>query len=343
MLAFTVLQFFTALWYDNKRTTSSESPLNLFKVRQIFRSKVRVESDDFWDLYWEGRLAELQNQGRKEAILAISRLIRRVSRELGRPLRLLELGCGKGQIIGSLLEAHTRDCSAKTSIGVDYLRSSLETARRAYPFVTFVEGNFTDNDFVEKLGQFDIVMLVNALHEVFSSEYSEALGEVDVPLAKQKVIETFSLAANCLSTGGTLVLFDGLEQPEEMQRPVKIRFLSEQAQENFQIFAREYHLFHISYRTTDTPFVIELSQRDFTRYITKSIFLGKPLWQTERLESYQYFCLDEFRRMFEENRLEILELQTITVDEDKWQRIVEIETPGITFPDEHILIIAVRK
>ena len=46
------------------------------------------------------------------------------------------------------------------------------------------------------------------------------------------------------------------------------------------------------------PYTIELSWRDFTRYITKSIFLGKPLWQTERLESYQYYDEAGFRLAF---------------------------------------------
>ena len=298
-----------------------------------------MESDDFWELYWEGRLARLQNQGKKEAILAISRLIRQVFWRTGRPLRLLELGCGKGQIIGALLEAHPRECSAEASIGVDYMPSSLDTARHAYPFVTFIAGNFTDKHFVEKLGQFDIVILVNALHEVFSAGYSEVLGQVDVPVAKEQVRQAFFLAVSCLSPGGYLVLFDGLAPSNDTQ-PVRIKFLNERALENFQIFAREYHPFRISYRIASSGSVVELSQLDFTRYITKSIFLRKPLWQTERLECYQYFGEEEFRRLFAENMLEILELQTVTVDEEKWQRTVEIETPGGSFPDEHILIVA---
>ncbi len=299
-----------------------------------------MESDNFWELYWEGRLTELQNQGKKEAILDISRIIRQLSGNLGRPVHLLELGCGKGQIIGSLVEAHTRECSAEASIGVDYLQSSLEAARRAYPSATFVEGDFTDKDFVENLGQFDIVTLVNALHEVFSAGYSEALGEVDVLLAKQQVRRAFSLAAGCVVHGGCLVLFDGLEPQGDLQQLIRIRFRNAQALENFQVFTREYIPFRISYRSGADRFVIELSRHDFTRYITKSMFLGKQLWQTERLESYQYFREEEFRSLFAENRLEIQELRKLTVDEEKWQRAVEIETPGVSFPDEHILIIA---
>jgi hypothetical protein len=85
---------------------------------------------------------------------------------------------------------------------------------------------------------------------------------------------------------------------------------------------------------------IEISRHNFTRYITKSIFLGKPLWQTERLESYQYFSLDEFRTAFARQGLEIIELRTLTINIDKWRHKVEIFSPDEDFPDEHVLILA---
>jgi hypothetical protein len=67
--------------------------------------------------------------------------------------------------------------------------------------------------------------------------------------------------------------------------------------------------------------------------------LGKALWKTERLESYQYFTEAEFRSMIKRNQLEIELLQTITVNDEKWRRVVAIETPGVDFPAEHIMMI----
>ncbi len=302
-----------------------------------------MESDAFWDLYWEVRLKELQNQGKKEAILSISKTIRQVSQILGRPLRLLELGCGEGQIIGALVEGHAQLCSAADCIGVDYLPASLQAARRAYPAMTFQEGDFTSAEFIEKLGSFDIVMLVNALHEVFSSGYSTALGEVDIPVARQRAAQAFSLAASRVIPGGYLALFDGLEPPGDPRRKVRLRFLSAQSFKHFQTFVQEYHPFRIAFQRVGSPYSIEMTQRDFTRYITKSIFLGKQLWQKERLESYQYYTKEEFQDIFDRCGFGIETLRTLTVDEEKWARSVEIETPGITFPEEHILIIARKK
>jgi hypothetical protein len=85
---------------------------------------------------------------------------------------------------------------------------------------------------------------------------------------------------------------------------------------------------------------VEISWRDFTRYITKSIFLEKPLWKTERLESYQYFTEDELRSSLVTLGLHILDLRTLTVNYEKWVSEVEIESAGVDFPAEHILIVA---
>jgi cyclopropane fatty-acyl-phospholipid synthase-like methyltransferase len=69
------------------------------------------ESDEFWDFYWEVNLQDMEDLGKREAILASSKLIRRLSVNPDQRVRLLELGCGEGQIIGALVEAHNlRSC-----------------------------------------------------------------------------------------------------------------------------------------------------------------------------------------------------------------------------------------
>jgi hypothetical protein len=206
--------------------------------------------------------------------------------------------------------------------------------------MTFRQGDFTDAGLLARLGQFEIVLLVNALHEVFSAAYTLELGEVDVPVAKQRVSQALVSAAERLAPGGKLVLFDGLETPGDIQQSVQIRFQHWQARRRFDIFAREYQPFRITCQESGDPLRVELSWRDFTRYITKSIFLEKHLWPTERLESYQYFNEAEFRAAFADAGLMIRELRTLTVNYEKWCSEVEIETPDADFPQEHILIVA---
>ena len=301
------------------------------------------ETENFWNFYWEVRLQELQNLGKKEAILASSRLIRKLAADSDRPVRLLELGCGEGQIIGTLVEGHAQVRAIHESVGIDYNPRSIETCRRRFPMMHFVDGDFTLAETMENLGQFEIVMMVNALHEVFSDSYSLDIKEVDVPTAKNNVLMALSGAVAKLAPGGYLLLFDGLEMMGDIHRKVRVKFRNPQAWEHFLTFVREYHPFKITFRELGTPYRIELSQRDFTRYITKSIFLGKGLWRTERLESYQYFNQDEFLAAIDHLGLSIVEQRTLTVDEEKWQRQVQIESRGIGFPEEHILIIAQKK
>ena len=298
------------------------------------------ETDEWWDFYWEIRLHELEDLGKREAILAVSKLVRSLSERPGQAVRLLELGCGEGQIIGALVNAHAQVRSIDASCGVDYSLHSIEKCRSIYPGMSFIHGDFTDPRLIGGLGQFEIVLLVNSLHEIFSAVYSTELGEVMVPAAKQRVSQTLAAAVECLSPGGFLALFDGLETSGDIQELLRIRFRDGQARRRFDIFAREYRPFRIAYRETGDPTCVELSQRDFTRYITKSIFLEKQLWQTERLESYQYFNEAEFLELISRLELTIRVLRTFTVNYEKWQNEVDILTPGVDFPAEHILILA---
>jgi SAM-dependent methyltransferase len=249
------------------------------------------------------------------------------------------LGCGEGQILGALLQAHPEVQGISDSVGLDYDPLALETARRDYPAIRFVEGDFTDPALLQSLGSFDLILLVNALHHVFSDAYDEELGEVDVPTAKIAVQSSFQAIQACLRPGGCLLLFDGLETEGDLERMLEIRFLHQQAQENFQQFAAEYRPFRIRFWPGSQRESCRLSIRDFTRYVTKLIFLGKPLWQRERLESYQYFNRDEFIRLFQTNGLRLTEEQQISVDVSRWQDEIEILTPGQEFPSEHILLV----
>lgn len=301
------------------------------------------ESDPFWEFYWETRLQGMETLGKREAILCISRLIRALNSG-GEPVRLLELGCGDAQIIGTLVEGHAQVPGISQSVGVDYVPAQVQKARQRYPGMRFIEGDFTDPALLESLGQFDVVLLVNALHEVFSAGYTEELGEVDTLPAKQRAEEALASAVGRVKNGGYLVLFDGLEPDVKPGETVRIRFADRQAREHFETFMREYRPFRIAARPVNAGGdSVELSWRDFTRYITKSIFLGKPLWLTERFESYQYFTEREFRAAFARLALPIRTLRTLTVNEEKWRRVVEIQTPGAEFPAEHILIVAQKE
>ena len=295
--------------------------------------------DPFWDFYWETRLQYLQGQGKGEVILQASRLIRSSNQSF----RILEAGCGEAQIIGALVDAHGNPAGEHPSVGIDRDLTALAVARKNYPTVNFIEGDFTDQRLLQSLGEFDLLLLVNALHHVFSDAYDPALEEIDVPKGKGNVHTSFNTLAQTVKPGGYLILFDGLEANGSPDEPVQIRFLNPNAWQKFQTFAQEYKPFKINYQHDTVQKAITLNLRDFTRYVTKIIFLGKPLWERERHESYQYFKEEEMRQMLVENGFDIQEFRLLSVDYDHWLQDVEILTPDVEFPPEHVIITAQRK
>ncbi len=294
-----------------------------------------MNSGTFWDFYWETRLQYLQGQGKGQVILQASRLLR----QPGHAMRILEAGCGEAQIIGALVDAHGSPSGEQASVGIDRDLKALALARKNFPSVRFLAGDFTDPSLLQSLGQFDLLLLVNALHHVFSDAFDPILGEINVSEGKARVHTSFSDLAHTIKPGGYLILFDGLEANHPWDAPVQIRFKNPEAWQKFQIFAREYKPFQIQYQR-DNVGRVTLSQRDFTRYVTKIIFLGKPLWEREQHESYQYFYEDEMRQMLAQNGLSILEFRLLSVDYDHWLQDVELLTPGVEFPPEHVIISA---
>jgi SAM-dependent methyltransferase len=294
-----------------------------------------MNNDSFWDFYWETRLQYLQGQGKGEVIEKASQLIRTANQ----PFRILEAGCGEGQIIGSLVEAHGSPGGEQASIGIDRDLTALANAGKNYPSIRFLAGDFTDTDLLQSLGQFDLLLLVNALHHVFSDVYDLSQGEIDVPKGKANLLTSFTNLSQTVKPGGYVILFDGLEVNASPDTPNQIQFQTPEAMEKFQTFAREYLPFRIQYQQ-ESERIITLSSRDFTRYATKIIFLGKPLWERERQESYQYFNESEMRGMLTQNGFDIKEFRLLSVDYDHWLQEVSILTPGVDFPPEHVLITA---
>jgi SAM-dependent methyltransferase len=298
-----------------------------------------MESESFWELYWQVRLHDIDDLGKREAVLAASRLVRHLD-ETGRPARMLELGCGAGQVLGALVNGHTGVAGVSTSVGVDYSPAMLTKARKANPGLNLVQGDFTNPQVLQQLGQFQIVLLVNSLHEVFSAAFSAQLGQVDVIAARAAVGRCLASLKSLLSPGSFLLIFDGLEPGGDPETPVILRFLQPAAREEFRVFVAEYQPFRIQATWLADGWQVQISQHDFARYITKSIFIRKALWETERLESYQYFTAEDFRNQLTDLGFSILALRTLTVNGDHWRSRVVIETPGVDFPDEHILMIA---
>ncbi|MDA0239175.1 MAG: class I SAM-dependent methyltransferase, partial [Proteobacteria bacterium] len=70
--------------------------------------------------------------------------------------RVLELGCGTGDLLAQLKPSH--------GVGVDFSARMVETAQRNHPDLTFLVGDAEDDDFISGLdGPFDYIVLSDTI------------------------------------------------------------------------------------------------------------------------------------------------------------------------------------
>src|SRR5437588_8285289 len=70
--------------------------------------------------------------------------------------RVLELGCGTGELLAALKPAF--------GVGVDFSKEMIAQARRSFPDLTFLVGDIEDASFLETLpGPFDAIVIVDTL------------------------------------------------------------------------------------------------------------------------------------------------------------------------------------
>ena len=75
---------------------------------------------------------------------------------IGEGLRVLELGCGSGDLLAALKPAF--------GVGVDFSEGMIEQARKAHPDLTFLVGDVEDAACIRQLpGPFDVVLIVDTL------------------------------------------------------------------------------------------------------------------------------------------------------------------------------------
>jgi hypothetical protein len=300
------------------------------------------EKNTLWENYWRERHKSLQNPlGKRRAVTAAFRLLKKLARELERPVRIIELGCGEGHILGELFKMCAADkVPVKGWVGIDNQANAVEKARQLYPHISFSVADYARQAL--NLETFDIVMLIGTLHEVYSSSRSTILREIDHTLGKKAVKKALCHSVHLVRDNGYVVLFDGVEHSLTPDSKITITIQSIDARNEFKKFASEYEAFRIDYEELEAGRRIRISMHNFTRYITKTRFINNSLWEIEKRESYQYFNEEEFRKYLGDLGLKVLELHSSSPYQRNWQNRVIIETPGVDFPKENILIVARR-
>lgn len=299
----------------------------------------RKDRDELWESYWQERQKSLRHsQGKWGAVVAAFHVLRHRAEESGQPLRIIELGCGEGHILGELLKmCDAEGLPVEECVGVDYQADAVGSARRFYPRVNFLVADYASQPL--ELKPFDIVLMVGTLHEVYSSCYSPARGEIDHALGKRAVRKALRHNARLVREGGAVVLFDGVEHALPPESEITVKFSTAAALDEFRRLAAEYEAFRLRYEELAGDGRVRLTIHSFTRYITKTRFFNSSLWEIEKRESYQYFNKSQFKECLGRLGLKVLKLQCLTPCRKDWLERVSIETPGVDFPKENILIV----
>jgi SAM-dependent methyltransferase len=296
------------------------------------RDKTVLES------YWKARQRSLQNPlGKRRAVIAAFQILKGRAKKSAQPIRIIELGCGEGHILGEL----SRMCASnkvviEECVGVDNQVHAIKSARLLYPQMNFLLADYAKQPL--NLQPFDLVMLIGTLHEVYSANRSIESGEIDHNLGKKAVEQALSHGVRLVGDNRHLVLFDGIEHADPALE-ITVQFQSTVALDEFKNLAAEYQAFRLEYQRSDGNFRTTMSMHDFTRYITKTRFFNSCLWEIEKRESYQYFTDKEFKKCLGSLGVNILKLQCSSPSKISWQKRVRIETPEVEFPKEHILIV----
>ncbi|MBU0633683.1 MAG: NAD(P)H-hydrate dehydratase [Candidatus Omnitrophica bacterium] len=259
--------------------------------------------------------------------------------DYGGKVSVLSIGCGQAIDLNVLKEEFPDEPNIEY-VGLDINPDIIDEAKQVagdihYIVRDLIEGNF--NDLEER---FDVVMVVNVLHEVFSyygRPNRDPKERIDPELGEHYVEKALKNIKKLLKPQGRLLLYDGAElSADERDETVTMRFRNKDTRKKFYQFAREFLPKEIKYKN---PFFglnkseATLSKQDFLRFVCEYLYVGGPRWDIEREESWQYYSIEQY--------VNVLSGLGFTVNVDnftpsrqikRWNKDIEILTEDVDFP-----------
>lgn len=249
-------------------------------------------------------------------------------------VKVADLGCSEGSIISKI-----KDISEVSNVeyyGFDFNKNVIDLAKKHYEGINFFEKDILTDPMEEFLGKFDIILTTNTLHEVFSLYGWN--GEFNKHKADNALEKVLAKIYALLSKGGVFINFDGIEHDEPKNKEIIVKLKNKTVEKNMLKFKNEYKPFKTTFKKlSDLRYKTNILS--LTRFITKYRFLNSSTWKLEQIESYQYYSQKDFVREFNGIGLRLESINLLAPNIESWSKVLEIETPKIHFPFEHILII----
>ncbi len=285
-----------------------------------------MEFSEQTSTYWERLKSEA------EQYFLRGRLIKDLEEYMrGRPLRILEIGCGEGLLLNAVQKVNPN----AQCYGIELSENAVSAGKRKYPQIHFINQDLHAYFGAAEFEQFDIVLSCNVMHEIYTQKrVREGIDEAEKYLAS-----LFGKLKDCLVPGGVFVLVDGVLPDDEKDGTVSF-ILTEEGAGIYEIIRSSYCFLREPLPEAHAGESMTVSSIDFEKFITKSLFADSPDWEIERKESYQYFTRSRFEKLFRELGYIIMREELQIEQWELWQRLVTV-TDG-SFPFENITFFCIR-
>lgn len=255
---------------------------------------------------------------------------------LGKVCKILDVGCFNGSMLNRILQDVPQDIRPHVKcIGVDNDVIVLISGHRKFRNVGFVCGSPT---YPLPLSYgFDVAILSNILHEVFSESYLQEKSHVS---AINTTISAISNTSNLLVDRSYLVIQDGI-LPEDSERLVDIRFHDENSFHEFLRFCKEY-FYQVPFTSLSNN-KIRLSLHSLSLFLTKRRYLSTGYWSLEANQIYPIFSESDYRRILSSLGYDVISCNFSKVSESNRKFDFVYSEQQSLCPAKNVVIVARKK
>jgi len=244
-------------------------------------------------------------------------------------VNVLEIGCFTGSLINRIYQNLDSELKGKVkTIGIDSDLEALKRGAKKYSETTFIYGQLGKN--LPLFPQYDIVILSNILHEVYSENKNQS--------PKLKVNNAIKESIKTLNDRVFLVILDGIK-PENPQKRILLHTENPVSFNKFLNFSKEYKALRIKAKVLGEN-QIETVVESLSAFLTKSRYMEESYWKQESNQLYQYFTEKDFREILTGLGMEIIKLEQVKFEKKEIEsQFIKIK-PKIDFPPKNALIVA---